>query len=320
VATALSPVGTLGDKLRIGKLRSSVGRGELDSLLKQPETSTLQRLQRLGFSESMLEGFFRPFFRGVFLESGLSTSSRKFDYLFRLFSSGQAALPAGGMEQIVRQLAAPLSVDRIRLETPVDSLAETTVVLRNGNQLRASRVVVACDPWNAARLLGKDLPKRGHPAVVAYFAAERSPIEEPVLILNSDESGPINSLCVPSQVAADYAPSGQTLISVSVQVQTSDDQSSVYPETNAILAQLSEWFGAQVDQWRHLKTILVENALPVQNQLLPRRFEQYSMQQLESYARPIVCGDYTDIASIQGAMLSGRLAGDSIIQQLSLFE
>jgi predicted NAD/FAD-dependent oxidoreductase len=44
------------------------------------------------------------------------------------------------------------------------------------------------------------------------------------------------------------------------------------------------------------------------------------MQQLESYARPIVCGDYTDIASIQGAMLSGRLAGDSIIQQLSLFE
>jgi hypothetical protein len=140
------------------------------------------------------------------------------------------------------------------------------------------------------------------------------------LILNSDESGPINSLCVPSQVAADYAPSGQTLISVSVQVQTSDDQSSVYPETNAILAQLSEWFGAQVDQWRHLKTILVENALPVQNQLLPRRFEQYSMQQLESYARPIVCGDYTDIASIQGAMLSGRLAGDSIIQQLSLFE
>lgn len=318
MATALSPVGTLGDKLRIGKLRASLGRGELDTLLNQPETSTLQRLQRLGFSESMVEGFFRPFFRGVFLESGLSTSSRKFDYLFRLFSSGHAALPAGGMEQIVRQLASPLSSDRIRRETPVKSLAESTVVLRSGQQLRASRVVVACDPWNAARLLGHDLPKRGHPSAVAYFAAERSPIEEPMLILNSDESGPINSFCVPSQVAADYAAPGQSLISVSVQVRASEEQSPVCPDTQAILSQLSGWFGAQVDQWRHLKTILVENALPVQNQLLPSRFARTTQHPNESSdSGPIVCGDYTDIASIQGAMLSGRLAGDSLVQQLS---
>lgn len=319
VATALSPVGTLGDKLRIGKLRASVGRGELDSLLTQPEISTLQRLQRLGFSDSMVEGFFRPFFRGVFLESGLSTSSRKFDYLFRLFSSGHAALPAGGMEQIVRQLASPLSSDRIHTETPVESLTGSKVVLRTGQQIEASRVVVACDPWNAARLLGTDLPKRGHATAVAYFAAERPPIKEPVLILNSDENGPIISVCVPSQVAADYAAPGHSLISVSVQVKASEDRSPVCSDTSATLCQLTDWFGSQVDQWRHLKTILVENALPVQNQLLPTRLKKPDKHQHESsYTSPIVCGDYTDIASIQGAMLSGRLAGDSIVQQLSV--
>ncbi len=191
------------------------------------------------------------------------------------------------------------------------------LLLEASDRLKASRVVVACDPWNAARLLGNDLPKRGHPSAVAYFAAERSPITEPVLILNGDESGPINTLCVPSQVAADYAPSGQSLISVSVQVLATDEQNPIRPDTHAILSQLTQWFGSQVNQWRHLKTILVENAKPVQNQLLPARFEKTAKQQLESYARPIVCGDYTDIASIQGAMLSGRLVGESIVQQLS---
>lgn len=319
MATALSPVGTLGDKLRIGKLRASLGRGKLDALLNQPETSTLQRLQRLGFSDSMVEGFFRPFFRGVFLESELSTSSRKFNYLFRLFSNGHAALPAGGMEQIVHQLASTLSPDRIRRETPVQNVTESTVLLRNGQEFKASQVVVACDAWNAARLLGNEMPRRGHPSAVAYFAAEQPPIAEPVLILNGDESGPINSLCVPSQVASDYAPLGKSLISVSVQLHAPVNEIPVCPDTNLILSQLYEWFGHQVSHWQHLKTIMVENALPVQNQLLPSRLEEtVSAQGRLANSSPIVCGDYTDIASIQGAMYSGRLAGESIVQQLSL--
>jgi hypothetical protein len=35
-------------------------------------------------------------------------------------------------------------------------------------------------------------------------------------VLNGDRTGPINNLCVPSNVAPAYAPPGQSLVSVSV--------------------------------------------------------------------------------------------------------
>ncbi len=48
------------------------------------------------------------FFGGVFLERELVTSSRFFEFLFRMFSAGDTAVPAAGMQQIPLQLAAKL--------------------------------------------------------------------------------------------------------------------------------------------------------------------------------------------------------------------
>ena len=44
---ALSPIGTLGDKLRIAKLRAASKRGTLAELYSRPQQSTLQRLKDL---------------------------------------------------------------------------------------------------------------------------------------------------------------------------------------------------------------------------------------------------------------------------------
>ena len=49
-----------------------------------------------------------------------------------------------------------------------------------------------------------------------YFAAHKPPLTEPILVLNGDGEGPINNLCVPSQVSRKYAPADQALISVTV--------------------------------------------------------------------------------------------------------
>ena len=73
--------------------------------------------------------------------------------------------------------------------------------------------------------------------------------------------------------------------------------------------QLRDWFGASVNQWRHLRTYRIPYALPAQ---IPPA--------LSPVAKParrddgiFVCGDYLDTASIQGAMLSGRRAAEHII-------
>lgn len=301
LATALSGVGTIADKLRVFGLRRDVGRGELDALLERPETTTRERLVELGFSARIMESFFGPFFGGVFLEDELHTSSRKFDYLFRLFSQGVAALPAGGMSKIPEQLAARLPSQSVRLKSPVRRVDATGVETESGEKISASRVVLACDPWHAARLLGSNKTLRAHGAVTMYFAAPTPPISDPILVLNGEGSGIVRSLCVPSQVSPGYAPDGQALISVSLR---DDPRLSQIANLSAqVIEEMRTWFGPVVERWEHLRTFEIPHALPPQDTIDP------PSQRTRFATDPtgiLICGDSHDVASIQGAMRSGR--------------
>ncbi len=91
LGTLFSPLGSLSDKLRVATLRRRVLAGTLADLAARPERSTRDALEAHGFSEAMIERFFRPFFSGVFLERELDTSSRTFEFIFRMFSEGDTA-------------------------------------------------------------------------------------------------------------------------------------------------------------------------------------------------------------------------------------
>ena len=92
----------------VAKLRARVRRGTWEEMFARPEKTTRDYLQAVPFSPTMIERFFEPFFGGVFLERELVTSSRFFEFLFRMFSVGDTAVPARGMQQIPLQLAAKL--------------------------------------------------------------------------------------------------------------------------------------------------------------------------------------------------------------------
>ena len=87
LSTILSPVGTLADKLRLARLRWQVSQGSIEDLLHRPETSTLAALRNQGFSDSMIERFFRPFYSGVFFDRELTSSSRMFEFVFRMLAA-----------------------------------------------------------------------------------------------------------------------------------------------------------------------------------------------------------------------------------------
>jgi polyhydroxyalkanoate synthesis regulator protein len=57
----------------------------------------------------MIDRFFKPFSQ-VFLEI-IRTPNRMFDFVMKMFSEGDAALPALGMEEIPKQLAIQLPAD-----------------------------------------------------------------------------------------------------------------------------------------------------------------------------------------------------------------
>lgn len=313
LSAALSPVGSLVDKIRVARLRHHVTRGPSASAGQgngDSEMTTLQMLQQWGFSERMIETFFRPFLGGIFLEPDLVTSSRKFDFVFRMFSQGHAALPAAGMQALPQQIADRLTPGSIRTNCGVQRLEGRQLYLADGDTLTADTVVLACDLAAAARLLGHSRePLAFQGTNCLYFAAPTSPVSEPVLYLNGEVSGPINNLCVPNLVQSTYAPEGQFLISISVIDPAYSGWDAVRLEQE-VRQQATQWFGDQVANWRLLKSYAIPQALPAQN---PRTSWESIAQGLPENV--FVCGDYLAGASINGALESGQQAAGAVLQR-----
>ncbi len=312
-----APIGTLADKLRVAKLRFDVKRLPIDDIWTQPETTTEVRLQSLKFSKTMIETFFRPFFAGIQLDASLQTSSRMFDFVFRMLADGGNAIPAQGMGQLTTQLAGRLPEGSIRLNSPVEELVDGGVRLAGGESIRARTTVVATDGPHANLLL-KQLPPVGSNRVTClYFAASKAPYSAPLIMLNGNGSGngssdgvgsgPVNNVCVHTNISPLYAPPGNHLVSASI---IGDHGYATERELVASAkTQLRSWFGDDVNGWEHLRTYDIAHAQPAQRP-----------PALEPAQRPVlldggvyVCGDHRDSASIHGALLSGRRCADAII-------
>ncbi|MCW2926969.1 MAG: oxidoreductase [Thermoleophilia bacterium] len=314
VPTLRSGVGTMGDRLRVLTLRRQVRRPAspyalLEGAAGGAERSTIDALRDRGFTEEFIESFWRPFYGGIFLERELRSSSRMLEFTFRMFSAGAAAIPAGGMGAIPAQLAGALPVGAVRLGARVDSLdADGSVTLVGGEVVRASAVVLAAGPWQNARLAGdgRDVPGSVG-ATCVWFDAPVAPIRDPRLVLDGSRGngGPVSVLSMQSNVVAGLAPEGRALLGAScVGVQPADDGAL----DSQVRAQLTTWFGASVvGAWRTLRIDRIEQALPDQRppwltsadwpiELAPGRYE---------------ASDARDTSSIDGALRSGRLAGEA---------
>src|SRR5436305_361444 len=303
-ATLLAPVGSLADKLGIARLRSHVRQGTSEEIWTRPETSSLEALRSFGFSQRMIDSFLRPFFGGIFLETELSSSSRMLEFVFRMFSEGQAALPAAGMGAIPEQLAARLEPGTVRLEARVEGIGDGAVYLaRKRERIPAAAVVVATEASEAARILPDLRPPGFHDTACLYYAAPRAPVAKPVLVLNGGGGGPVDHLCVPSAVAPTYAPAGQSLVSATVVGAAGADEKDLESE---VRRQLTSWFGIATADWRHLRTYRIPLALPARKNLEPAA--------LPVRRKPgiYVCGDHRETPSLQGAMVSGRRAAEAV--------
>ncbi len=348
----MGTLSTFNDKLKVLSLQQKLLRHSPDAYWKRPEQTTQIYLKEFGFSDSFIDGFFRPFFGGIYLERALNTSSRMFEFLFRIFGQGDATLPARGMRAIPEQLAARLKPGRLSLNNrvrniqgqslteqanailsnsdahtqPLDGLIRLT--LENGETLQTKTLLVATDARSGQALDGKLESSAFNGCLCFYFAAMQAdvPITDPILILNGqpgetllDGAAVLNNVCVPSLVVPFYAPSGQHLISVTVIPAASTAEPflifrEAVQETLlvAVQAGLRAWFGPSVDQWRHLKTYVIPDALPV---VQPGKHSLQKAPALLSSNR-FVCGDYRESPSLNGAMASGRRAAEAILEQL----
>lgn len=305
----LAPVGSLTDKLRVGLLRTRILTSSFERLAQRPDRSTETHLRALGFSEPMIDDFFRAFYGGIFLERDLRTSSRMFEFTFKLFGRGSATVPDAGMGAIPDQLAAQLPVGSVQLNRPIQGVHPTsnTLTFSDGQTAQGSAIVLATDGTSTRRLLINSaepppaLPK-WRSVTNLYFAAEKSPVGEAIICLNASGQGRVNNVCVMSDAAPNYAPFGQSLISVSVL--GLHRKSSLYQE---VLDELSHWFGPAAQGWRHLRTDCIEQGLPEQ---LPGR-DTSGIARVDGIW---ICGDHLSSASIEGAVVSGQKVAKAICQ------
>jgi phytoene dehydrogenase-like protein len=306
--TLLAPVPRWGDYWRLMRLRRDALRKSVDEIFSEPETTVLAALRSRGFSRRIIDHFFRPWIGGAMLDTTLSGSSRMFEFLFRMFALGDAAVPAGGMGAIPAQLAAGLPEGAVRLGAKVESVEEGAVRLSGGERLTARAVIVAAEGGEAARLLraASGVPWRSVWCV--YFAARLAPVEEPLLVVSGGGRGPITNLAVMSQVAPGYAPDGHHLISASV---LGYDQREPGSLVSAVRAQARRWFGPVAEEWRLLRYYRIEHALPFVQPLAPAA---------EPRVAPGVyaCGDWRATPSINGALESGRLAAEAVLEDLGV--
>ena len=61
------------------------------------------------------------------------TSSRFFEFLFRMFSGGDTAVPAAGMQQIPLQLAAKLRAGTLLTGARVSKVTRSARIVSTGN-------------------------------------------------------------------------------------------------------------------------------------------------------------------------------------------
>jgi phytoene dehydrogenase-like protein len=257
----------------------------------------------------MVDRFFRPFLGGIFFDRELKISSRMFEFGFRMFSQGETALPASGMGAIPEQIASRLPAESLRLNSRVDSIQDRSVILSSAAKINARALVLATEGPETSRLLGEEKRPGSRSTTCLYFAAERPPFGVPLLVLNGEGEGLINSVTIPSLVSPAYAPEGQALIAVTIIGLPSlqDDQLN-----EAVRSQLAGWFGPEVSAWRHLRTYWIRHALPLQIPPLPDPTAPIHTVRPGLY----VCGEYGNPASLQWAMASGRRTAEAIVQSL----
>ena len=159
--SVLSSIVPLADKLRTLRLSTELKATSVNAIMRGPDQTTEAFLYRRGFSRAFVENFVRPFFGAIFLDDTLRTSAKAFQFDWKMLTTGETVVPAGGMGQISYQLARELNDGgHIYLNTGIDSLVRTPAGAVAGGTNRRRRGLRGrcghrCDPSPRSRPLDR---------------------------------------------------------------------------------------------------------------------------------------------------------------------
>ncbi len=309
------------DKLRLVRLIAELVATSGDRILAGTasihDCSTAHFLWMRGFSPAIIERFFRPFFGGVFLDDKLGTSAALFRYYLQKFAVGRALLPARGIGEIARQLAAGLPVGKLRLGCRVERLERLghgadALITSAGERIGFDHLLLATDAPATARLL--DRPLLSKPALgttVVYFASAAPLYERAMLALPAGRGRLVRHFMQLTNAAPGYAPAGQHLLSATILDRRGLDDARL---ADAVREEIASIHPAA----RELRTVAVVD-VPYAQHLQPAGFARDLMPApAATYLDNVwLAGDQTGACSIQSAMVSGERAAAFLARRIS---
>lgn len=268
------------------------------------ERSTRTDLARRGLSAAAVERWIRPFLAGVFLEDGLTTSSRFFHHVWGSFARAAPAVPHDGMRALPQQIAHRLPEGTVQLSTRVIGLDGNEVRTNDGRDVRAAAIVVATDGSTAATLVPGLHEPRWNAVTTFYHRAEGVAAADRTITVDTAHRF-LNTTAL-SEVAPSYAPAGQTLISTSV-LGVPGNLSVAERRVREAIAQV---WDTDTTVWQCVAAYPLARAVPAMP--APHPFRRAVRMRRGLY----VCGDHRDTSSVQGALVSGRRAAEAVLADI----
>jgi hypothetical protein len=211
LSTIFSNIGSVKDKLLIFKLQRTVKKWSLEHIFQYPNGTTIEYLRQYGFSDNIIQKFFRPFFTGIFLEDQLETSVRMFLFVFKMFAEGNAAIPKEGMSALPEFLVKEHSLN-VMYNTDVTQIGEGYVLTANGEKIEADLIV---DTRPLVNELPQDLTWNGCQNLYFEHPSPRR-IKSARIGLNANPKSLVNNIFYPSSISVPSSKQGMELLSVTV--------------------------------------------------------------------------------------------------------
>jgi protoporphyrinogen oxidase len=303
--TLFSSIGTFSDKLKILKLNVLLKKKEIDTIFKEDEKTTLQYLIDVGFSEEMIQTFFKPFFSGIFLEPNLDTSSRMFEFVYKMFGEGLAVVPKAGIQAISNQLKDNLKNTKILLNSEVESVKNKGIILKDGSEIESDFTIIATE---ASQLVANLNNQETHwkTCDTLYFETTDRIISRPLIGLISEENSLINNLFYHTSIQTTTKGKGE-LLSVTIVKNHSLSEKQLIEK---ITEELKYFCG--ITNATFIKRYQIKKALPKLNNL------QYEISSTETKLTSSIflAGDQLLNGSLNAAMIAGERAAMGVIGTL----
>lgn len=237
----------------------------------------------------------RPFLHGVFLTELSNVDARYGQSIIKSFAKGSPGVPRRGVAELPKALAARIT--SIRYGVQIDSI-DNGVAHSSVGDFKAKKIIIATDATTATQLLGLSEVSRMAGCVTWYHAVDTNPSGSGRLVVDGQSRGPIINTVVISDISSDYAPAGRHLISTTTVLGATESD---------VRRHLSIMWGTSTHEWQLIAKYEIPAALPIQS--VGRELTQ-SVKISDSL---YVVGDHRAVPSQQGALFSGRLAAELIL-------